>query len=504
MYIQASKVHKEYSDRDILAEVSFTISDGERVGLVGENGSGKSTLLKIIAGVTDADSGSVIINPKGISVGYIPQAPDISSDRSVKAILLIPEVEEYQVLRALEKIGIEDLINRNIGSLSSGQRTKVYLARLLVADPDILLLDEPTNHLDVESLEWLENYLVNYPGIVLLVSHDRRFLDNTVSKILELESGDVKSYGGNYSFYRSQKELEDESYEREFEKQQQIIKKLEKEIIRKKEKIQSLEKSDRPTKDHDKFAATFFANRASRKLAGGAKSLESRLAQMDLVKKTEPDLHLKALFQPKIQSGYSVINVEGVSKSYGNNMILNDVTFSVHRGQKIALMGPNGSGKSTLIKIITGEMTPDTGKIEIGSNVRIGYLSQDHAELSSKKSVLEELTSQSGIDRTDAYRLLRKFLLPIDKIGQSVETLSSGEKSKLLLAEIMVSGANLIILDEPTNHLDIPSREAIEEAIANYEETLIVVSHDRYFVDRIGITDYIEVKDGQIKLMNII
>jgi len=225
---------------------------------------------------------------------------------------------------------------------------------------------------------------------------------------------------------------------------------------------------------------------------------------MDLVKKTEPDLHLKALFQPKIQSGYSVINVEGVSKSYGNNMILNDVTFSVHRGQKIALMGPNGSGKSTLIKIITGEMTPDTGKIEIGSNVRIGYLSQDHAELSSKKSVLEELTSQSGIDRTDAYRLLRKFLLPIDKIGQSVETLSSGEKSKLLLAEIMVSGANLIILDEPTNHLDIPSREAIEEAIANYEETLIVVSHDRYFVDRIGITDYIEVKDGQIKLMNII
>jgi len=373
-----------------------------------------------------------------------------------------------------------------------------------VADPDILLLDEPTNHLDVESLEWLENYLVNYPGIVLLVSHDRRFLDNTVSKILELESGDVKSYGGNYSFYRSQKELEDESYEREFEKQQQIIKKLEKEIIRKKEKIQSLEKSDRPTKDHDKFAATFFANRASRKLAGGAKSLESRLAQMDLVKKTEPDLHLKALFQPKIQSGYSVINVEGVSKSYGNNMILNDVTFSVHRGQKIALMGPNGSGKSTLIKIITGEMTPDTGKIEIGSNVRIGYLSQDHAELSSKKSVLEELTSQSGIDRTDAYRLLRKFLLPIDKIGQSVETLSSGEKSKLLLAEIMVSGANLIILDEPTNHLDIPSREAIEEAIANYEETLIVVSHDRYFVDRIGITDYIEVKDGQIKLMNII
>ena len=185
-------------------------------------------------------------------------------------------------------------------------------------------------------------------------------------------------------------------------------------------------------------------------------------------------------------------------------MILNDVTFSVHRGQKIALMGPNGSGKSTLIKIITGEMTPDTGKIEIGSNVRIGYLSQDHAELSSKKSVLEELTSQSGIDRTDAYRLLRKFLLPIDKIGQSVETLSSGEKSKLLLAEIMVSGANLIILDEPTNHLDIPSREAIEEAIANYEETLIVVSHDRYFVDRIGITDYIEVKDGQIKLMNII
>jgi len=187
-----------------------------------------------------------------------------------------------------------------------------------------------------------------------------------------------------------------------------------------------------------------------------------------------------------------------------SNFALINFNFSINKGEFISVLGPNGSGKSTLIKIITGEMTPDTGKIEIGSNVRIGYLSQDHAELSSKKSVLEELTSQSGIDRTDAYRLLRKFLLPIDKIGQSVETLSSGEKSKLLLAEIMVSGANLIILDEPTNHLDIPSREAIEEAIANYEETLIVVSHDRYFVDRIGITDYIEVKDGQIKLMNII
>ncbi len=498
MHIQASKLHKTYSDRDVLAEVSFTVSDGERVGLVGVNGSGKSTLLKIITGIISADSGSVVINPKDKTAGYIPQAPDISPDNLVREVLQLADIQRYQIDKALGKIGIGSLIERSIGSLSSGQRTKVFLARLLVTEPDILLLDEPTNHLDIEALEWLETYLTSYPGIVVLVSHDRRFLDNTVTRILELENGQIKSYGGNYTFYRSQKEIESEAQGREFEKQQQTIKKLEKEIDKKKEKIQKLEKSDRPTRDHDKFAATFFANRASRKMARGAQSIESRLEQMELVKKPEPDLHLKALFEPKTRSGHSVLVVDGVTKFFNGNMILDDISFSIQRGQRVALLGPNGSGKTTLLKILTGELTSDTGKIELGSNVKIGYLSQEQTELSSKKDVLEELTSQSGIDRTDAYRLLRKFLLPIEKIGQPVKTLSSGEKSKLLLAEIMVSGANLIILDEPTNHLDIPAREAIEDAIANYEGTLIVVSHDRYFLDRIGITNHIELKNGRI------
>ncbi|OGD69780.1 hypothetical protein A3A84_02200 [Candidatus Collierbacteria bacterium RIFCSPLOWO2_01_FULL_50_23] len=500
MHIQASKLHKTYSDRDILAEVSFTISDGEKVGLVGANGSGKSTLLKIITGIVSADSGSIVINPKNITVGYIPQAPDVSPNSLVRELLQLPGIQQYQIDRALGKIGIGDLVNRGIGSLSSGQRTKVFLARLLVTEPDILLLDEPTNHLDIEALEWLETYLNNYPGIVVLVSHDRRFLDNTVTRILELENGQIKSYGGNYTFYRSQKEIELETQGREFKKQQQTIKKLENEIEKKKEKIQKLEKSDRPTRDRDKYAATFFANRASRKMAKGAQSIESRLEQMELVKKPEPDLQLKALFEPKIRSGHSVLVAVNISKLFDKNKILDDIYFSIQRGQRIALLGSNGSGKTTLLKIITGELLPDTGKIEMGSNVKIGYLSQEQAELSSKNNVLEELTSQSGVDRTDAYRLLRKFLLPIEKINQPVETLSSGEKSKLLLAEIMVSGANLIILDEPTNHLDIPSREAIEDAIVNYEGTLLIVSHDRYFLDRIGITEYIELENGNIHL----
>ena len=325
-------------------------------------------------------------------------------------------------------------------------------------------------------------------------------MDNTVTRILELENGQIKSYGGNYTFYRSQKEIELETQGREFKKQQQTIKKLENEIEKKKEKIQKLEKSDRPTRDRDKYAATFFANRASRKMAKGAQSIESRLEQMELVKKPEPDLQLKALFEPKIRSGHSVLVAVNISKLFDKNKILDDIYFSIQRGQRIALLGSNGSGKTTLLKIITGELLPDTGKIEMGSNVKIGYLSQEQAELSSKNNVLEELTSQSGVDRTDAYRLLRKFLLPIEKINQPVETLSSGEKSKLLLAEIMVSGANLIILDEPTNHLDIPSREAIEDAIVNYEGTLLIVSHDRYFLDRIGITEYIELENGNIHL----
>lgn len=498
MHIQASKLHKAFADHEVLTEISFTISDGEKVGLVGANGSGKSTLLKIVSGMISADAGSMVTNPKDVMVGYIPQVPDVSPKSLVSEILQLSEIQRYQIDKALGKIGILDLAEREVGSLSSGQRTKVYLARLLVSEPDILLLDEPTNHLDIQALEWLETYLTNYPGIVILVSHDRRFLDNTVTRILELEKGQIKSYGGNYTYYRKQKEIELESQEREFEQQQQTINKLEREIEKKKEKIQRLEKSDRPTRDHDKFAATFFANRASRKMAKGAQSIESRLEKLDLVKKPEPDLQLKALFQPKIHSGHSVLVINDVSKFFDGNKILDSISYSIQKRQRVALLGPNGSGKTTLLKLMTGELLPESGKIELGSNVNVGYLSQEHNELSSKNSVLDELTSQSGIDKTDAYRLLRKFLLPVEKISQPVETLSSGEKSKLLLAGIMVSGANLIILDEPTNHLDIPSREAIEEAVANYEGTLVVVSHDRYFLDRIGITNYIGLSNGRI------
>lgn len=496
MTIQFLKASKTYNEREVLSDVSFTISDGEKVGLIGANGSGKSTLLKIITGELSPDFGSVIINPKNISIGYIPQAQDTPPEITVGEMLVLPNIQRYQIQKALAKINIEDLIDRKIGDLSSGQRTKVYLARLLVTEPDILLLDEPTNHLDVEALEWLERYLINYPGIVLLVSHDRRFIDNTVTRILNLEDGIIKSYGGNYSFYRNQKEIETEAHERLYDQQKRTINRMEQEIKEKKDRIQKLEKSDRPTKDHDKFAATFFANKASRKMARGAQSLESRLEKMTEVSKPKPDLHIKALFQPKVQSGNNVLVMEKVSKSFGDTKVLDNLTVYIQKGNRVALLGSNGSGKSTLIKIITGEILPDSGSVKLGEKVMTGYLSQEHKELSSSLTVLDELTSKSGIDRTDAYRLLRMMLLPADKIGQSVESLSSGEKAKLLLAEIMVSGANFIILDEPTNHLDIASREAVENALVNYEGTLLIVSHDRYFIDRIGMTDYIEIKDG--------
>lgn len=456
VYIQISHLSKSYGGQEVLKNVSFTISDRERMGLLGKNGSGKSTVLKILAGEEFPDDGVISIQPKNMNIGYLSQT----------------------------------ITDPTLNTLSSGQKTKRRLSELLNTNPDLLLLDEPTNHLDWEGLAWLEKTTQIFKGPILVISHDRYFLDNTVEKIFELEEGQIKTYGGNYSFYKQQKSIEQEAYLRTYEKQQRKINQLKREIVSKRQKALVNNQHRSPTRDNDKYAAFFFANRLSRKFGKNIQSLNHRLEKMKAIEKPKVDSVLKALFKPSIESSQTVLQFKSVSKSFENKKVLQDISLIIQKNERIALAGNNGSGKTTLIKLILGEIKPDSGEIKLGNNLKIGYLSQEHQELSGDQIVLDELVSDR-VDKTESYKLLRRFLLPLERINQSVKLLSSGEKAKLLLAKIMTSGANFIILDEPTNHLDISSREAIEESLANYPGTLLVISHDRYFLERIGITDYL-------------
>lgn len=457
MHIQVSKLSKSYGGQEVLKDVSFAINSGEKVSLLGKNGSGKSTLFKILMNEEIPDTGHVTFNPKNVQIGYLTQVADDNDP------------------------------------LSSGQKLKKKFREILISKPDVLLLDEPTNHLDWQGMQWLEKEVMAFSGPILIVSHDRYFLDKVVNKILELENGEIKVYGGNYSLYKQQKQIELESHLRNYEKQQKQIQKLQADLLEKRNTVQKSGSDAPPTRDKDKFAASFFANRVGRKFGKQIQALENRIESIDKIDKPQPNWELKALFKPKRESSQTVVQVKSVN--YKN--IFRDISLIIQKGQRLALIGDNGSGKTTLIKLILGQIVPDNGEINIGNGVQIGYLSQEHQELNSDQIVLDELASEN-VDKTESYKLLRRFLLPTEKINQPVKLLSSGEKAKLLLAKIMTSGANFIILDEPTNHLDIQSREAIEEALAHYPGTLLVVSHDRYFLERIGTTDSVKLKNSEL------
>ena len=441
MHFQVSHLFKSFAGQEIISDVSFTVSGREKVGLLGKNGSGKSTILRILAGMETPDSGIVSFSPQDVRIGFLPQIAD-------------PDLK-----------------------LSSGQKTKKQLQQIISSKPDILLLDEPTNHLDLGGLAWLEKIVTSFPGPVLLISHDRYFLDQVVDRILEIEDGKLKSFSGNYSLYKENKKLQTEANARLYQEQQKRLNKLEDRSRTIKNRTQQLEVSTTGT-DH-------YVRRKAAKAARSAISMEKRIQKeidQSSVQKPEQNWELKALFKPKHECGQTILQI----KSLNYKDILTDFSLIIQKGQRIALTGPNGSGKTTLIKLILGQIIPDGGEVSLGNGVVVGYLSQEHQELASDRIVLDELISDN-IDRTESYKLLRRFLLPPEKINQPVKLLSSGEKAKLLLAKIMTSGANFIILDEPTNHLDIPSREAIEESLSNYPGTLLVVSHDRYFLQRIGI-----------------
>ncbi len=491
MNLQINSLSKEYFDHQVLNDVSFSINSGDRIGLVGINGSGKTTLLKIITGLEFQDGGQINKTPNNLTIGYVPQTIDfpVSEDvtQGLAISLGIDEGEIYKIYIALDKLNINDLALKPFEILSSGQKTKVYLARLLVQKPDILLLDEPTNHLDIKSLEWLENYLKNYHGALMVVSHDRRFLDNTVTKILELENGVIKTYSGNYSFYRQQRLIEFESKKRNYVVQKKKTERILDRVRIMKNQTQQLEVIT--------SGADHYKRRKAAKSASRAKSTEKMLTKQlseSGFEKPQEDYELSVLFRPKRESSKLVAFLEKILIKFGDSQIVSNFSLEINKGDRIVLVGSNGSGKSTLINIILKKIYPTEGKIELGNNVDIGYLPQEHSQLISELNPVDYLIKATKIDKTSIYKLIKRFLFTDEDFKTPINKLSSGQKSKILLASIMASGANFIILDEPTNYLDIPSREALEEALISYKGTLLVVSHDRYFLDRINPTKTID------------
>lgn len=490
----------------ILDNITFHIEQGEKAAIVGVNGAGKTTLFKILTGEISADGGEIYLK-KETSIGYLAQNQQIDTDRTIleemmtvfekirceeqnlremenkmstlKGKELSDYIEKYaqaqQKFEHSESYGYESRIKgvlKGLGfleedytlpicQLSGGQKTRVYLSKLLLSKPDILLLDEPTNHLDIASIQWLEDFLKGYQGTVLLISHDRYFLDKIVTKVVEVENKKSSVYEGNYSFYSKQKNINRQIQQKAYDVQQ-------KEIKHQQDVIKTLRAFNRE------------------KSIKRAESREKALQRMEKLEKpenlpTKMRLHLI----PKITSGNDVLKVEELKKSFDNTTLFEKVNFDIKRGEKVAIIGVNGVGKSTLFKILLGKVRQDDGEIRIGTNVHIGYYDQEQQELDETKTIFQEIadtypTMDNGRIRT----VLAAFVFTGDDIYKTISTLSGGEKGRISLAKIMLSNANVLMLDEPTNHLDMYSKEILEDAINQYEGTVIYISHDRYFINR--------------------
>ncbi len=506
MILACHHIHKSFITNIILDDVTFHIEEKEKIALIGMNGSGKTTLFRIISNDLEADSGE-IIKAKNCSIGYLPQHVSINSDKTVYDELLtvfdhLIEMEEdlrrmeslisnansqeldqlvtnYDLLResfednqgymykslvrgVLSGLGLsDDAYDKPVSILSGGQKTRVALAKILLQNPNVLLLDEPTNHLDIEAIEWLEGFLKNYDGAAIIISHDRYFLDRIVTKVVELEHNKSFVYEGNYSFFIKQKAINKESEARQYSNQQ-------KEIKRQEQVIDKLRQFNRE------------------KSIKRAESREKLLDKVDRIEKPlEASDGMKLSLKPQIQSGHDVLDAINLSKSFGELDLFENLNFQIKRGDKIALVGPNGIGKTTLFRIFMGSVDPSFGKVVLGTNVLVGYYDQEHQTLDESSSIIDELQNAFPDTKTVIIRnVLAAFLFTGDDVFKIISTLSGGEKGRVALAKIMLSKANFLLLDEPTNHLDILSKEILEEALANYEGTVLYISHDRYFINR--------------------
>ena len=506
MILSCQSICKSFGEKVILQDASFHIEEREKAALIGNNGAGKTTLLRIIMEEISADSGQVVI-AKDKKIGYLAQYQDIHGHHTIYEELMTTKqyiLDMEDKIRSLEQemkyvagdkleslmnsytrlthqfelengyaykseiVGVlkglgfeEEDYGKQIENLSGGQKTRVALGKLLISKPDILLLDEPTNHLDMESIAWLETYLLNYPGAVFIVSHDRYFLDKVVTKIVEIEAAQMRMYEGNYSAYALKKaQLRDAQYkaylnqQREIKHQEAVITKL---------RSFNREKS--------------------------IKRAESRVKMLDKIQRIEKpieiDNQMRISLEPRFISGNDVLTVEGLSKAFPGQTLFTDINFEIKRGERVALIGNNGTGKTTILKILNGIVDADAGRFALGSKVQIGYYDQEHHVLHMEKTIFQEISdTYPTLTETEIRNMLAAFLFTGDDVFKLISSLSGGERGRVSLAKLMLSEANFLILDEPTNHLDIASKEILEEALNSYTGTVLYVSHDRYVINQ--------------------
>ena len=477
--ISCENISLSYGTDVILSGISFSLNEGDKLGIVGVNGAGKTTLINIITGETEPDSGKVYLQ-KNFKVGYLKQNIEYDSDQPVFDVLsksfsfsgndgneLEKQKGEYlsRVKGYLKNLGFSDdeMYNIPLSELSGGQKTRAATAAVLLGDFDLLIMDEPTNHLDINALEWLEDYLRSTKKTLIVISHDRFFLDKITNKILEIENTKGKIYSGNYTVYAEKKKKDREIQQRHYQNQQREIARIE----------AFIENQRRWNRERNIIAA---------------ESREKMLARM--VKEEKPDKlpeKIKLSFVSSGRSGDDVVTVRGLSKSYGDKLLFSELDFTVNYLDRLFIVGQNGCGKSTLIKILAGKIFPDKGAVDIGYNVNMSYFDQENQQLSDNLTVMDELWNASPGMTPGAIRdILAKFMFTGDDCFKQVGNLSGGEKARLTIAKLIMAKSNLLILDEPTNHLDIGSREALEEALSVYEGTVIAVSHDRYFMDKLA------------------
>lgn len=522
--LSCKDISKSYGIRDVLKNITFSINEGDKVGIIGGNGEGKSTLFKIISKEISQDSGEIFID-KNRTIGYLTQHVDLDLNNTIydemnlvfkeltdienklhtleikmnepydenKASYHEKIIKDYTTLqdlyshkggytykgeisRVLKGLGfLEEDFDKIIYTLSGGQKTRVALCKLLLKNPDIILLDEPTNHLDLQAIEWLEDYLKNYKGTVLVISHDRFFLDTVTNNTFEVINGHINCYNVSYTKFIEQRKKNYEAQLKAYNLQQAEIKRQEAII----EKFRSFNRE---------------------KSIRAAESREKALDKMEKIDAPDKEKEAtKIKFETSVKSGYDVLHIENLAKSYGDKKLFYNLNLDLKRSEKVALIGENGRGKTTLFKIILDSLSPDNGKVVLGTNVNVGYYDQEQSDLNLDKTILDEVWDEFPNLTTSKLRgALASFLFTGDDVFKIINTLSGGEKCRINLLKLMLSRSNLLLLDEPTNHLDIMSREALEDALLSYDGTLIVISHDRYFLNKV-INRILELNEDGIK-----
>ncbi|EQK45489.1 heme ABC exporter, ATP-binding protein CcmA [[Clostridium] bifermentans ATCC 638] len=525
--LSCNNLNKSFGIDTILENISFTVNEGDKVGIIGVNGTGKTTLFKVLSGIYGYDSGDIYLG-KGVEIGYLEQNTSFQSEKTIYEEVLevfsdLMDMEKYirdleikiaeegsnpdskvldklmneysqklelfselngygyksEVKGILKGLGFSDSdMETPINILSGGEKTRVLLSKLLLKNPSLLLLDEPTNHLDSDAIEWLEVFLKQYKGTVIIISHDRYFLDQVVNRVFEIHNKRLKTYNGNYSKFIELSNVEKELEVKRYEDQQKEIKKQEESI--------------------DRLKAYGREKHLKR-----ARSKEKMLDKVDVLDK--PDVFRKKAsiqFSPSVSSGNDVLQVENLSMGYGERILFKDINFNIYRGEKVALIGANGIGKSTLFKIIMNEIVPLTGTTKLGANVHVDYFHQEQKTLNLDNTIIDEIwNDHPNLNQTTLRNMLGSFLFEDEEVFKKISTLSGGERARVAILKLILSNSNFLLLDEPTNHLDIDSKEVLEEALLNYTGTLFTISHDRYFlntvVDKIlvldseGITEYL-------------